>query len=691
MAITPASPAELAALGVYALRYVKPGQTIGLGSGHAAEAFIRALGERAIRGVPTSIASENLASEVGIEVVTLADVARIDLTFDGADEVDSRLNLIKGYGGALVREKVVASFSRRRIILVGAEKIVKRLGARGRLPVEILPFAAPLCLRRLAALGLKPEIRVDETGREFFSDNANLIVDCSVKQISNPDRLDRELRAIPGVVGTGLFIGMADLVLVAESGGKIRTSAELPARAIHAVRVSNLDKSSRSMSLPASVRADLERIFRAALDAVAPEQLVMRALAGAVRGGERIPALIADARTIHLLAVGKAAPGMAAALERALGARLRGGVAVIPKGVRANSASPAPSRIEFLEASHPIPDSSSVRAARAALDLCGRLGPGDLLIAAISGGASAMLAMPAPSISLADKVAVTAALLRAGASIREFNLVRKHLSSIKGGNLLRAIDRGAQVLSLIISDVPGNDPATIGSGLTAADPTTYPEAISVLKRHRGVWGKTPEPVRKHLEAGRAGEIAETVKPGDPALSRVLNVIAGDNAIALDGAARSARAIGYSVDRWRELRGEANDLGRTLAGHLCAITEQRLCVLAGGEPVVTVAGGGKGGRAQQCALALALELARIGGGRTVAALFAGTDGIDGPTNAAGAFAAPDTGVRAAAAGVDPEMALRRNDSYRVFEATGDLLVTGATGTNVSDLFIALVNY
>ncbi len=222
---TPASPAELAALGVYALRYVKPGQTIGLGSGHAADAFIRALGERRvdIRGVPTSIASENLASEVGIEVVTLADVARIDLTFDGADEVDSRLNLIKGYGGALVREKVVAAFSRRRIILVGAEKIVKRLGARGKLPVEILPFAAPLCIRRIAALGLKPQIRVDETGREFFSDNANLIADCGVKPISNPERLDRELLAIPGVVGTGLFVAMAELVLVAESGGKIRT------------------------------------------------------------------------------------------------------------------------------------------------------------------------------------------------------------------------------------------------------------------------------------------------------------------------------------------------------------------------------------------------------------------------------------------------------------------------------------
>ncbi|MFI5352826.1 MAG: glycerate kinase [Candidatus Binatales bacterium] len=443
------------------------------------------------------------------------------------------------------------------------------------------------------------------------------------------------------------------------------------------------------MTLPNSVRADLERIFSAAIDAVAPARLVAHALDGAIPGAERIPGMIAGAARIYLLAVGKAAPGMATALERSLGAKLRKGIAVIPKGVAATSV--ASSQIEFLEASHPIPDASSVRAARAALDLAAQAGPGDLLVVAISGGASAMLAMPAPSISLDDKIAVTSALLRAGVSIREFNMVRKHLSSIKGGNLLRAIDPGARVLGLIISDVPGNDLATIGSGLTAADPTTYAEAIGVLKRYPGVWGRTPEPVRAHLERGRAGELAETVKPSDAVLHRVTNVIIGDNAAALDGAERAARALGYSVDRWRELRGEANDLGRTLAGHLCALHEPRLCVLAGGEPVVTVAGAGKGGRAQQCALALALELARIGGDRKVAALFAGTDGIDGPTDAAGAFATPDTAARAVAIGVDPEQALRRNDSYNVFKLTGDLLTTGPTGTNVADIFVGLVNY
>jgi ribose 5-phosphate isomerase A len=219
-----ASLEELEALGAYALRYVKPGRTIGLGTGSAAAAFIRALGQRGIkvRGVPTSNASESLARKVGIEVVSL-DGVEVDTTFDGADEVDPHLNLIKGWGGALLREKVVAASSRRRIMLVGCEKIVERLGSRAMLPVEVLPFAAPYCVKQMARLGLRATIRLDEKGAEFFSDNGNLIADCKVKEIRNPARLDRELREIPGVVETGLFLGMADIVLVAESGGGIRT------------------------------------------------------------------------------------------------------------------------------------------------------------------------------------------------------------------------------------------------------------------------------------------------------------------------------------------------------------------------------------------------------------------------------------------------------------------------------------
>jgi ribose 5-phosphate isomerase A len=215
-------PDHLAALGHYALRFVKPGEVIGLGTGRAATAFINALGASLIqvRGIPTSRTSEELGRSLGIEIASLVDAPKIDTDFDGADEVDPRLNLIKGFGGALVREKIVAASSRRFIVLVGEEKLVKRLGTRGSLPVEVLPFALPLALRGIAALALKPKVRQKE-GADFVTDNGNLILDCGVKEIRNPARLDRELREIPGVVGTGLFVGMTSLVLVARNNGKI--------------------------------------------------------------------------------------------------------------------------------------------------------------------------------------------------------------------------------------------------------------------------------------------------------------------------------------------------------------------------------------------------------------------------------------------------------------------------------------
>jgi glycerate-2-kinase len=313
----------------------------------------------------------------------------------------------------------------------------------------------------------------------------------------------------------------------------------------------------------------------------------------------------------------------------------------------------------------------------------------DLVIVALSGGASAMFAMPPDGVPLADKIALTQSLLRSGASIRELNTVRKHLSTIKGGQLLRAAN-GARVLSLILSDVPGDDLATIGSGLVAPDPMTYADAIGVLKR-RQLWGRAPESIRDHLERGNAGQIPETPKSDDAIFARVTNTIIGSNRTALGAAEVAARALGYAVDRSQELRGEANDLGRALALHMTANAGERVCVIAGGEPNVTVRGGGKGGRAQQTALAMALELSRIGGDCRIAALIAGTDGIDGPTDAAGAFAFPDSVARAQAAGLSPETALARNDCYNLFSCIGDLFIPGATGTNAGDIFIGLINY
>jgi ribose 5-phosphate isomerase A len=209
----PATEAALEALGRYAVRYVKPGQTIGLGTGHAASAFIRALGESGIkiRGVPTSESSAQLARECGIPLATLANVSQLDADFDGADEVDPQLNLLKGFGGALVREKIVAAASKRFIVLVGPEKLFPRLGARRRLPVEVVPFGAEFVTRQVTKLGMKASPR------------RNPILDCVVRDITNPAHLDRELLSIPGVVGTGLFVNAASMVLVAsEDGGKMQ-------------------------------------------------------------------------------------------------------------------------------------------------------------------------------------------------------------------------------------------------------------------------------------------------------------------------------------------------------------------------------------------------------------------------------------------------------------------------------------
>lgn len=442
-------------------------------------------------------------------------------------------------------------------------------------------------------------------------------------------------------------------------------------------------------------RRDLTRIYAAAVSAVAPARLIGRALGGELEGAEKVPALLTDASRIFLLAAGKAALGMATELAVRLRPKLHDALAIVPSLPLAGDPEPrgtscAPrDAIRILAAAHPLPDASSQRAAEAALEIASRAGPGDLLVFALSGGASAMMAVPAAPVTLADKIAINAALLGSGASIRELNIVRRHLSAIKGGGLLRACG-GARVLSLILSDVAQNDLATIGSGPTAADPSTFAEAVGVLKR-RGLWGRAPEAIRDRLERGVAGEIAETLKPGDPLLARADNLVIGDNGVAVKAAADAAAAAGYMVDRWRELHGEADDVGRALSAHLAAIGGARVCVVAGGEPVVTIRRRGRGGRAQQAALAMALELERLGHERRIMALFAGTDGIDGPTDAAGAFVSPRTVERAREAGLDPAVALARNDAYPLFSALGDLLITGPTGTNVSDIFIGLVNY
>ena len=435
------------------------------------------------------------------------------------------------------------------------------------------------------------------------------------------------------------------------------------------------------------MRSDLLRIYAAAIAAVAPGRLIGRALAGAI--DPDIPAAIEKAARIRLLAVGKAALGMATAARQRLGAKVHDALAVTPvPGPCEPSTGLSMADLRVMVAAHPLPDASSVAAGRAALEFVARAGAGDLVLLLLSGGASALMAAPAPGIQLADKVALSSALMRAGASIGELNTVRKHLSVVKGGGLLRALNEDARMLSLILSDVPGNDLATIGSGPAVADPTTFADAISVLKR-RKLWGRTPEAVRDRFERGAANEIRETMKRGDPALSRSISVVVGDNALALQGATEAADAAGYAVERRGDLSGPAERICPALATHLSELNHSRVCAIAGGEPQVTVRGQGRGGRAQHCALLLAVELAQRATSSEICALFAGTDGIDGPTDAAGAIITSTTVRRAQEARLDAQAALERSDSYSLFQALGDLIITGPTGTNVMDIFVGLV--
>jgi glycerate 2-kinase len=436
----------------------------------------------------------------------------------------------------------------------------------------------------------------------------------------------------------------------------------------------------------AALRRDLIGIYRAAVEAVNPARLIDAAISGTIPGAATIAQEVATAPRVLVIAIGKAAAAMAAALEDRLGGRIVGGIAVVPD---ADVTDIRDRRVRVLPGGHPLPTADSQAAAGAVLAMLAQVRSDDLVLLALSGGASAMFAAPARGLTLEDKIAVTSALLKSSASIREINTVRKHLSRVKGGRLAFAA-RGARVISLLVSDVPGNDLATIGSGPAAPDPTRFADAISALKR-RSIWGRTPERVREHLERGAAGEIPETPKPADPVFARTSAVVIGDNSTALDAAERCARERGWTVQRWEPLAGEADDLGRALAIRLASVKSPRVCALAGGEPVVTVRGKGRGGRAQHATLAMALEMDRAARARRIAGMFAGTDGIDGPTDAAGGFAFPDTVARAAAAGLDAHAALRANDAYDLLDGVGDLVKVGPTGTNVADVFIGFANY
>ena len=417
---------------------------------------------------------------------------------------------------------------------------------------------------------------------------------------------------------------------------------------------------------PAS-EALLRRMFDAAVAAAMPERAVPAHLPQP-----------AKRRTV-VIGAGKASAAMAAAVEAHWSGPLEGLVVT-----RYDHAVPC-QRIEIVEAAHPVPDAAGEQAARRILKLVHGLGADDLVLALISGGGSSLLALPADGLTLDDKQAVNKALLRSGASIDEMNCVRKHLSAIKGGRLAAA-SYPARLVALMISDVPGDDPAVIASGPTVADPTTRHDALAIIAKY-GI------DLAPHIRAHLDSDACESVKPGDPRLATVENVLIATPQASLEAAAAVAREAGIQpVILGDSLEGEARDVAKVMAGIAKQVVRHgqpaaRPCVLlSGGETTVTVQGDGTGGRNVEFLLALAIAL---DGEPGVSALAADTDGVDGAAEVAGAWITDGTLQEAEALGIDAKASLARNDGHGFFQALGQQLITGPTLTNVNDFRAVLI--
>jgi glycerate 2-kinase len=416
-----------------------------------------------------------------------------------------------------------------------------------------------------------------------------------------------------------------------------------------------------------SMRSHARSIFEAALRAADPAAAVERYL-------ERRN--LSRFHHIYVIGAGKAGASMAKAAERILGKRITAGLINVKYGHLAKLR-----RIELNECGHPVPDAHGVDGSARIAGLATGAQKDDLVLCLISGGASALLPLPAAGISLDEKQAVTRLLLACGANIHEINAVRKHISRIKGGQLAR-LASPATVEALLLSDVIGDDLDVIGSGPTAPDSSTFARVAGIFEKY-GIREKLPAAVRHRVEAGIRGEVPETPKPDDPLFSHVRNVVVGSNRLALDAAARRARELGYRpLVLASGIEGETREIARMHA----AIARERpvkppACIITGGETTVTLKGNGLGGRNQEFVLAAAIDIA----GLPETVIFsAGTDGTDGPTDAAGAIADGDTLRRKP----DARDFLDRNDSYHYFEALDDLVITGPTHTNVMDVRLIL---
>ncbi len=441
-----------------------------------------------------------------------------------------------------------------------------------------------------------------------------------------------------------------------------------------------------------TLRDDLIKIRDAALEAVNPYRAVQNVLRiedSTVHLGADATWDLGSCAGIWLIAAGKAAVPMAQAAVDVLGASLARGVVVTKREHAAGHT--LPERLEIIEAGHPVPDDAGLEGARAVARLARKAKAAYRVLVLLSGGGSALLPLPADTLTLDDLQATTSQLLRAGATIDEINAVRKHLSQLKGGQLARRA-APAPVVALILSDVVGDPLDVIASGPTAPDPTTFAEAQAVLARYE-LHERIPTTVRETLAEGAGGELPETPKPGDPLFERVRNLIIGSNRMAAQAAVATAERLGYRALLLSTfIEGEAREIGRVAAGLVKGIRaygdplSPPACLVWGGETTVSVRGDGRGGRNQELALAAALALE----GQPAWAIMAlATDGADGPTDAAGAIVDGETIPRARAQGWAPHAALAENNAYPLLDAAGALMNIGPTGTNVNDLLVILV--
>ena len=434
-------------------------------------------------------------------------------------------------------------------------------------------------------------------------------------------------------------------------------------------------------------RDRLTDIFRAVIEAADPYE-------GVLRRGDEILAKYRKGRykRLFVFGFGKAVPPMLRAIADKMGSLVTGGVAIAKRGCPAQAGKAL--SVRAFEAGHPLPDEAGLRATMEAVRLARTFDDETFLICLISGGGSALLVAPYTGVSLKEKQEATELLLKAGADIRELNAVRKHASLVKGGRLAE-IAAPATIESLILSDVIGDPLDVIASGPTAPDSPTYGDALRVIEKYR-LDGKVPRALFHLLAEGARGRVPETPKKGSPVFERTTNVIVGSNKSAIEAGRRKAARLGFEAAVLStEVRGEARAAGRWLAEKAKeakgfegrkADAGKPLCLISGGETTVAVKGRGLGGRNMELALAFALE---IEGEEGITLLSAGTDGGDGPTDAAGAIVDGQTATRARQAGLDPKAYLEENDSYGFFRGSAGLFVTGPTGTNVMDVQIALI--